>query len=93
MWFENLDRLDDLQKAIDYGTRALELTPDNGPDFPKRLQHLETCFNTRFERLSEPRDLEKAIEYESRALESTPSAHPFLAGRLANLAVSLDNRL
>ncbi|KAJ1302994.1 hypothetical protein OPQ81_011197 [Rhizoctonia solani] len=78
----------DLEKAIEYSSRALDSTPDGHPDLPGRLHSLGVSYNDRFQHQGDLKDLEKAIEYSSRALDSTPDGHPDLPGRLYSLGVS-----
>ncbi|CAE6491009.1 unnamed protein product [Rhizoctonia solani] len=78
--FQQVGEPSDLEKAIECGTRALALTPDDHPDFPTRLADLAVFYNDRFEHLDELEDLDKAIAFESRALS------------LNNLGVSYANR-
>ncbi|KAJ1299362.1 hypothetical protein OPQ81_003773 [Rhizoctonia solani] len=82
----------DLEKAIEYLSRALDSTPDGHPDLPRRLYSLGVSYNDRFQRLGDLKDIEKAIEYSSRALDSTPDGHPDLPRRLDSLGVSYNGR-
>ncbi|CUA73163.1 hypothetical protein RSOLAG22IIIB_10604 [Rhizoctonia solani] len=90
--FQRLGDLGDLEQAIQYESRALDLTPDDHPDLPRRLINLGVSHGDRFERLGELSDLEKAVGYQSRAVDSTPAGHPGLPSRLNLLGVSYNRR-
>ncbi|CUA67221.1 Girdin [Rhizoctonia solani] len=90
--FQQLAKPSDLEKAIECGTRALALTPDNHPDFPTRLADLAVFYNDRFEYLDELEDLDKAIAFESRALSLTPSDHPNIVNRVRNIGALYSDR-
>ncbi|KAJ1299498.1 hypothetical protein OPQ81_003810 [Rhizoctonia solani] len=90
--FRHLGNLKDIEKAIEYLSRALNSTPDGHPDLPGRLDSLGVSYNDRFQRLGDLKDLERDIEYSSRALDSTPDGHPDLPGRLDSLGVSYNDR-
>ncbi|CAE6430574.1 unnamed protein product, partial [Rhizoctonia solani] len=89
--FRRFGELDDIEKAIEYGTLALGSTPEDHPDWPRRLEDLGIFYNERFERLGELEDLEKAIEYQSRALADQNSP-PEIAMRILGVWLAADNR-
>ncbi|CAE6488349.1 unnamed protein product, partial [Rhizoctonia solani] len=90
--FRRFGKLDDLQEAFEYSSRALELTPKDHQDLPHRFASLGTCFYDRFQRLGELDDIEKSIKYNTRALNATPSDHPDLPRRLTSLGSSYYDR-
>ncbi|KAG8749350.1 hypothetical protein FRC11_011418, partial [Ceratobasidium sp. 423] len=81
-----------IKKAIEYGTRALELTPDEHPGRPSVLGGLGTFYHEKFKRMGNLEDLEKAIELQSQGLASTPDDHPDLAHQHDSLALSYTHR-
>ncbi|CAE6488857.1 unnamed protein product [Rhizoctonia solani] len=90
--FQRFGVLKDIEKAIECGARALDLTPDGDPGLPLRLAGLGSSYIERFWRLGELDDLAKSIDYRSRALQMTPEGDPDLARRHANLGVSRGTR-
>ncbi|KAG8705465.1 hypothetical protein FRC11_009017, partial [Ceratobasidium sp. 423] len=96
-WF-HMDRfwrfgeLNDLEKAVEYGSRALELTPDGHSDRPPRLGDLGAFYGERFKRLGELEDIKKAIEHSSRAIALTPDDHPDLSHWYDSLGVCYGHR-
>ncbi|KAG8724014.1 hypothetical protein FRC11_002228, partial [Ceratobasidium sp. 423] len=87
-----MGELKDLEKALEYFSRALELTPDGHPALSHRHYSLGVSYTDRFQHLGELKDLEKALEHNSRALELTPDGHPYLSHRHSNLGVSYTDR-
>ncbi|KAG8744293.1 hypothetical protein FRC11_013522, partial [Ceratobasidium sp. 423] len=69
--FRRFGGMDDIEKAIEYGTRALEFIPNNHPDRLPRLVDLGIFYNDRFKRLGKSDDLEKTIELQTHALVLT----------------------
>ncbi|KAF8748920.1 TPR-like protein [Rhizoctonia solani] len=86
--FLHLGNLDDIEKAIEYGNRALDLTPNEHPRVPTQLTCLGAYYNDRFRQLDNPEDMEKSIDCHKRALGLTPEDHPEFAYRLGNLGIS-----
>ncbi|CAE6388547.1 unnamed protein product [Rhizoctonia solani] len=82
----------DLEKSIEYNSRALALTPDGHPDLPGRHAALGVSYGDRYRRTGDMVDLEKAIEHFSRALALTPDGHPDLPDRHAAIGASYGNR-
>ncbi|KAL5639626.1 hypothetical protein ACGC1H_006288 [Rhizoctonia solani] len=80
-----MDDLGDLEKSIDYFSRALALTPDGHPDKCGRYSDLGACYIDRHRRTGDLDDLEKSIDHLSRALVLTPDGHPDMSRRLASL--------
>ncbi|QRW18631.1 CHAT domain protein [Rhizoctonia solani] len=69
--FRRLGELDDIEKAIEYGNRALGLTPEEHLDTPNRLTCLGNYYNDRYRRLGKLEDMEKSFDCRMRALGST----------------------
>ncbi|KEP45080.1 aromatic di-alanine and TPR containing protein [Rhizoctonia solani 123E] len=90
--FQRLSELIDLDKAIEYRSRALALTPEGHSRLSVWLANLGTSYSHRFQHLGGLDDLEKAIRYRTRALALTHDRHPNLPIWLANLAVSHNSR-
>ncbi|CAE6414095.1 unnamed protein product [Rhizoctonia solani] len=90
--FRRYGELNDIEKAVEYGSRAVNLTPDGHPDQGRRLGDLGVFCADRFGRLGEVGDLEKAIQHQSHALALTPDAHPDMSSRHANLGTSYRDR-
>ncbi|CAE6526603.1 unnamed protein product, partial [Rhizoctonia solani] len=90
--YQRLGQLEDLDKSLEFDSRALALTPDDHPDMPSRLADLAVSYTDRYRRLGALDDLEKSLAHRTRALELTPDGHPDLPNRLANLAVSYSDR-
>ncbi|EUC58724.1 aromatic di-alanine and TPR containing protein, partial [Rhizoctonia solani AG-3 Rhs1AP] len=82
----------DLEKAIEYQTRALVLTPDGHPDMSGRHANLGGSYTRQYQRLGKLADIEKAIECHTLALALTPDGHPDIPARHANLGVSYTRR-
>ncbi|KAG8707718.1 hypothetical protein FRC11_007212 [Ceratobasidium sp. 423] len=83
--FQRLGELDDNEKAIECGIRALSLTPGGHEDLPKCLSSLGVSYGNRFKRLNELEDIEKAIELMSRARTLAPDGDPDEPTRINNL--------
>ncbi|CAE6426278.1 unnamed protein product [Rhizoctonia solani] len=76
---------EDIDKAIEYTTTGLAITPDDDLDLPDILTKLGLLHDHRYKRLSDVDDSKKSIEYTARALSLTPDGHPELPSRLGNL--------
>ncbi|CAE6506556.1 unnamed protein product [Rhizoctonia solani] len=90
--FRRFGELGDLEKSIEYHSRAFALIPDGHPDQPREFGNLGLSYTDRFGRLKKLEDLEKAMECNSRAFALTPSDHPDSPRWLANLGVSYNDR-
>ncbi|KAF8746342.1 TPR-like protein, partial [Rhizoctonia solani] len=86
--YRHSKKLEDIHKTIEYGTRALDLTPQDHPDLPRRHAALGMSYAHRYQRLGDTNDLEKALECKHRALALTPDGHPDLPRHYAALGVS-----
>ncbi|GAB1525999.1 hypothetical protein RhiTH_009165 [Rhizoctonia solani] len=90
--FRRSGRAVDIEKAVNYATHALALTPDTHPDLSSRYVALGVSYTSRYGHTSKLSDLEKSIECDSRALELTPNNHPDLPSRHAALGLSYAHR-
>lgn len=61
-------------KAIECHTQAVQLTPDDHPDKPTRLDDIGT-YRYRFECLGKFTDPDQAVEYQTQALQLTPNIY------------------
>ncbi|CAE6483498.1 unnamed protein product [Rhizoctonia solani] len=77
-----------VSKAIEYGTQALDISPNNAQTRPIWLGNLAIFYIARVERLGKLDDLERAIELEYQALALTPDGDPDLSSRHIGLGVS-----
>jgi tetratricopeptide (TPR) repeat protein len=77
--------MEDIDRAINVASKAVENTPLNHPDRASQLCNLATWLSRRFERTGEMEDIERAIDVASKAVEITPSDHPDRARWLNNL--------
>ncbi|CAE6477963.1 unnamed protein product, partial [Rhizoctonia solani] len=87
--FGRLGELNDLEKSMEYYSRALASTPNGHPDLSTRHADLGVAYRNRFRRLGEMNDLQKSIEQFSRALELTPEGHPDLSQRHVDLGTAM----
>ncbi|KAI0027071.1 CHAT domain-containing protein, partial [Vararia minispora EC-137] len=90
--FDQLGELQNLEDAIAVQRRAVDLTPDNHPNMPLRLNNLGSFLSECFDRLGELQNLEDAIAAQHRAVDLTPDDHPDMPVRLHNLGHSLSDR-
>ncbi|KAF8686099.1 TPR-like protein [Rhizoctonia solani] len=90
--FQDLGRPDNIEKAIECFSRALELTPDGHPRLSDLHANLGASYGSRYRRFGEISDLHKTIESASRALAITPSGHPDLPNRHGNLGTTYTDR-
>ncbi|CAE6507500.1 unnamed protein product [Rhizoctonia solani] len=78
---------EDIEKAIEYTTIALTMTPDDDPGMPGLLTQLGMLHDKRYKWLSDVDDSDESIKYTSLALSLTPDGDPELSGRLRNLGI------
>ncbi|CAE6488587.1 unnamed protein product [Rhizoctonia solani] len=90
--FQDLGRPDNIEKAIECFSRALELTPDGHPRLSDLHANLGASYGSRYRRFGEISDLHKTIESASRALAIAPSGHPDLPNRHGNLGTTYTDR-
>ncbi|KAG9084521.1 hypothetical protein FS749_005179 [Ceratobasidium sp. UAMH 11750] len=86
--FEKSWRQEDLDMAIEFMAKAVQLTPDNDPGKIASLGDLGTLHSERFERRGSLEDLGRAIELMEQAAFSTSFDHPSRPAMLNNLGVS-----
>ncbi|KDN49172.1 hypothetical protein RSAG8_02525, partial [Rhizoctonia solani AG-8 WAC10335] len=86
-----LGELSELEKATEYDSHTLALTPD-GPDLPPQHASLGLPYNDRYQRLGELADLEKAIECDSCTLLLIPDGRPDMLRLHASLGLPYDDR-
>ncbi|KAJ1300095.1 hypothetical protein OPQ81_002577 [Rhizoctonia solani] len=79
--FRRNGELDEINKAIEYGHRALILTPEEHPDLRHRYASLGVSYGTRFRHFGDLDDLEQAVKHDGRALKLTPDGDPDLPDR------------
>ncbi|CAE6366003.1 unnamed protein product, partial [Rhizoctonia solani] len=92
IWFRSSGKVEDIEEAVKYHNRALDLTPDGHPSLPDRHASLGASYGDRYKRTGEVADLVKAIECKTHALDLTPDGHPSLPHRHASLGVSYGDR-
>jgi tetratricopeptide (TPR) repeat protein len=91
-YFQQLGRLEDLEKVIVHHCEALSLRPARHPDRSVSLFNLAAAFVTRFHQLRRMEDLEEGIVHYREALSLRPSGHPKRPKTLSNLANALTTR-
>lgn len=84
--YQQFGVLDDLDKGIDAGTKALDLTAADDPRRMGRWSHMSTMFQARYGCLDALDDLVKAINASQHALAADSPDHRFHGARLSNLA-------
>jgi tetratricopeptide (TPR) repeat protein len=91
--FERTGIIDDVDQAIAFEERAIQLTPNEDPERLPRLITLGNALLRRYERTGSMDDMNHAIEDNfEQAVELTPAGHPDLARRLNNLGNALLSR-
>jgi hypothetical protein len=64
--------MDDLNRAVQVGTMALDATPHDHHDRAALLSNLGNWLDSRFERTGSMDDLNRAVEVGNMALHATP---------------------
>ncbi|KAG8727139.1 hypothetical protein FRC11_013839, partial [Ceratobasidium sp. 423] len=90
--FDRRGEPEDINKAIEWTTIALTMTPDDDPGLTGLLDKLTEFHGDRFQRLGDMDDSNKELEYASIAVSLTPDGHPELPRRLSNIGVAHTNR-
>ncbi|CCO35756.1 hypothetical protein BN14_09876 [Rhizoctonia solani AG-1 IB] len=90
--FKRFGKLEDVEKAIEYGRCALDLTPRGHPEEPSRLTSLGIYLQDRFQRLGDLEDMNQSMVYLVRAVELTPENNTSLPFRLGKLGRSYIDR-
>ncbi|QRW24209.1 CHAT domain protein [Rhizoctonia solani] len=86
--FRRFGNLDDIDKAIEYGARALDLTPSGHPSMSSRISWLGVYYDERYRRLGNLDDINKSMECGVRALELVSENDPELSVLLGNMGIS-----
>ncbi|KAF8702664.1 TPR-like protein, partial [Rhizoctonia solani] len=90
--YDRFKRIDDIDKAIEYHVRAVDLTSHGDPELADRLTELGICYDRRYRRLGKVEDMEGSLECAVQAVELTAESDPELARRLENLGISHSER-
>ena len=90
--FQRLGKMEDLEEAIAYHRRALNLRPPGHPNRSSSLGNLAGAVFTRFTQLGKMEDLEEAIAHNYHALALCPPGHPDRSTSLNNLAGAVSTR-
>ncbi|KAH7320486.1 CHAT domain-containing protein [Rhizoctonia solani] len=90
--FQLLGDLSDLEKGVEFLSRAVSLTSNSDPQLLDRLEHLAKTHLLRFERLDDSSELDKAIECYARVASLTSQDHHACARRLNVLAAFFNMR-
>ncbi|KAH7318849.1 CHAT domain-containing protein [Rhizoctonia solani] len=78
----------DLEDAIGYQEKAVELTNQQSLDLPGWLGNLCCLYQSRYEHLGRPEDAENAVKCAAKAISVIPVGHPLMASLLNNLGDS-----
>ncbi len=78
--FEQTGSIDDLNRAVDVASQAVDATPQDHPNRARWLNNLGIRLGNRFERTGSIDDLNRAIDIASQAVDATPQDHPDRAG-------------
>ncbi|CAE6486870.1 unnamed protein product [Rhizoctonia solani] len=81
-------RPEDVDKSIEYGTRAVSLIPEDSTDLSEILDNLGLAHQQRFKLLDCLNDIQMAIEYRTRVVLLTSEYDGELPSRLVSLGVS-----
>ncbi|KDN40279.1 hypothetical protein RSAG8_08189, partial [Rhizoctonia solani AG-8 WAC10335] len=84
--------LDEINKEIESGSRALSQCPDDDPQLPPLLAYLGQAHQTRYNLLGEPDDIQKTIEYTTMVLTLIPDEHPNRLPLLSSLGIAHGQR-
>ncbi|TDL22044.1 hypothetical protein BD410DRAFT_803857 [Rickenella mellea] len=90
--FNLLGDIADINQAILYTERAVQLTPEGDLDMPSRLHVLGTSFFERFKRHGVVADIEQAVLTQERAVQLTPDGHRDKPECFTNLGNSFATR-
>ena len=89
--FERTGSIDDLNRAVDVTSMAVDATPQDHPDRAVILSNLGSHLSRRFERTGSIDDLNRAVDVASMAVDATPQDHPDRASMLSKLGSHLSN--
>jgi tetratricopeptide (TPR) repeat protein len=59
----------DLNRAIEFGKRAMEITPQSHPWFPSRVNHFAAAMRDRYQQFGRVADLARALELEQTVVD------------------------
>ncbi|KIJ48883.1 hypothetical protein M422DRAFT_161997 [Sphaerobolus stellatus SS14] len=90
--FWQLGDMTDLNQSVLKLQEAVQLTPDEHPDKPSRLNSLGNSLLTRFEHLGDMTDLNQSVLKLQEAIQLTPDGHPDMPSLWSNLGNSLLTR-
>ena len=90
--YQTSGQVADLNQAVEFWHRALNLTPFDSPDRPGHLNNLGNGLSDRYARTGELADLEAAISASQQAVQATPPNSPGRHGYLDNLGNGLSDR-
>ncbi|MFK0249162.1 CHAT domain-containing protein [Amycolatopsis azurea] len=79
-------RMDDLERTIETGERAIRVLPTGHPERAGILSNLGVAYRSRHGRTDATADLTRSIELTTAAVTSSPGDAPLRAAGLANLA-------
>ena len=82
----------DLEEAIRIRQEAVNITPQDHPNWAQFLDNLRKGFYDRHIRTGVITDLEKTIQVQREAVNITPQDDPHRAGYLNNLRIGLNSR-
>ncbi|KAF8994340.1 hypothetical protein BDQ17DRAFT_1311661 [Cyathus striatus] len=84
--FERKRALNDLDRVVNLREEVIQLTPEDNPAKPGRLNNLANAFLRRFEYNGNIADLERSVSMLEKANDLTLNEHPDKLSRMNNLA-------
>lgn len=90
--FEHLGELEDINRAVEYQTLAVQLAPEGHAEMPHWLGALGRSYCSRFARVRKLEDIDRAIECHNKALELAPAGDIDIPRRYNNLSNSYSVR-
>jgi len=90
--FQRTGSMEDLNRAVELASMAVEPTPQDHRDRAGRVNNLGNMLGMRFQRTGSIEDLNRAIEVAVMAMEATHQDHPDRAAILNNLGSWLGRR-
>ena len=90
--FEQTRNLTDISEAISIQQQAVQLTPDDDPNLPRRLHNLGIALLRRFELTCGLPDLSEAISAEQQAVQLTSNENPLMPTMVNNLGILFQRR-
>ncbi|KAK7228190.1 hypothetical protein V2G26_000360 [Clonostachys chloroleuca] len=83
---------EDLEAAISYGRKSVDLLPEGHPDIPDSLFTLGSIYIAKADRTESEADYEIAIQTEQKAVDLTPNDNQHKCSRLDNLGYQYSRR-